>query len=348
VAPPIQLGAGGEFDLIRRFYAALPEAKRADVRVGAGDDCAVVAGDGIAVSTDVAVEGIHFRREWLTPQELGYRAAAASLSDLAAVAARPIGVLVSLVLPEQDVPDGAAGIMAGVVEMATAAGGVLLGGDVSRSPGPLVVDVVVVGEAPQPVRRSGARAGDELWVTGSLGGAAAAVASWLAGREPERDARTAFARPRPRLREAHWLAEHGALHALIDVSDGLAGDVGHLAVASQVAMVLDTPAIPVHPTAARAAHGSGAWEARPGLRLALSGGEDYELLFAAPVGTVAGLVAEFETRFGTRLTRIGDVRPGAGVVLRDEGGRERPLDIGGYVHFEVASPGNRPGSESGP
>lgn len=333
MAPPIHLGAGGEFDLIRRFYATLPDDGRADVRVGAGDDCAVVVGDGIAVSTDVAVEGIHFRREWLTPEELGSRSAAASLSDLAAMAARPIGALVSLVVSEQDVPDYAAGIMAGVVRGLDEVSGALLGGDVSRSLGPLMIDVVAVGEAPQPVQRSGAKPGDEIWVTGSLGGAAAAVAAWLAGREPNRDARTAFVGPRPRWREARWLAEHGALHGLIDVSDGVAGDAGHLAAASEAAIVLEAPAIPIHAAAVQEARKSNAWEARPGLRLALSGGEDYELLFAAPAGGVGGLVAEFETRFGTRLTHIGGVRPGAGVVLRDEGGRERPLDVSGYLHF---------------
>lgn len=325
------LGPGAEFDLIRRFLdRAAPPGD--GVLVGPGDDCAVVAGGRICVSTDISVEDVHFRREWITLEEVGYRAAASSLSDLAAMAARPIGVLVSLASPSEDVPDGAEAVMRGVLEVLARTGGSLLGGDLSRSPGPLVVDVASLGEADRPVVRSGARPGDEVWVTGALGAAAAAVRAWSAGAEPPPDARERFARPSPRVREARWLAERVPIHALIDLSDGLAGDAAHLAAASDVGILLRTEDVPVHP-AARAVVGS----ERAALELALRGGEDYELCLVAPAGTVATVATEFEEVFGVTVRQVGTVREGSGVVLAgwdDEDARE----VTGFRHFQEGEP----------
>ncbi|MGH7466239.1 MAG: AIR synthase related protein, partial [Longimicrobiales bacterium] len=209
----IPLGSGAEFDLIRRFYPVDASAGAAirvpdAVRVGSGDDCAVVRGEGIALSVDISVEGVHFLREWLQPEEIGYRAAAAALSDLAAIAATPIGVLASLAIDQSEI-DIAPRIMDGVRAAAAGARAVLLGGDMSRTIGPLVVDIVVVGNALRPVLRRGARAGDSLWVTGELGAAAAAVRAWKSGGTPEPAARLAFALPTPRIAEAVWLATRG-------------------------------------------------------------------------------------------------------------------------------------------
>lgn len=303
-----RLGPGGEFDLIRRFLER-NAAPGPEVVVGPGDDCAVIAAPRTAISVDLAMEGVHFRREWLAPEEIGYRATAASLSDLAAMAATPIGVLASLAVPPDEVPEFAVRVMDGVREGVESYGGTLLGGDLVRSVGPLVLDVVALGSAPDPVLRSGARPGDELWVTGELGGAAAAVAAWLAGEEPDPAARHAFAHPEPRVREALWLAERGALSALLDLSDGLAGDVRHLAVASEVGILIDAARVPVHSAAARTGRG---------LALALSGGEDYELCFAAPPGVIGPLAAEFRETFALTLYQIGEVVRGAGA--ESEGG----------------------------
>jgi len=328
----IALGTGPEFDLIRRFLdgaGALPPG----VTVGPGDDCAVVEGAALAVSTDLSVEDVHFRRAWLAPEEIGYRAAAAALSDLAAVAARPVGVLVSLAAPAADAADYAVRVMDGVHEAAQAADAALIGGDVAASPHGLVLDVTVVGEAPQPVLRSGARPGDELWVSGALGGAAAAVHAWMAGAEPPPAARKAFARPRPRTREAQWLAARGVLHAMLDLSDGLAGDAGHLAAASGVRIILFPDAIPVHPAVPDVLGGT-----EGALRLALGGGEDYELCFTAPPGVVAPLAHEFETEFGTPLTRVGRVVEGAGLAIRSPDGATEPLDTAGFSHFRGEGP----------
>jgi thiamine-monophosphate kinase len=330
----IPLGPGAEFDLIRRFYPVnrsagasvrMPDA----VRVGPGDDCAVVRGEGIALSTDISVEGVHFLREWLQPEEIGYRAAAAALSDLAAVAATPIGVLASLALDDSEI-DIAPRIMDGVRAAAAGARAVLLGGDMSRTTGPVVIDVVVVGNALRPVLRRGAQAGDSLWVTGELGAAAAAVRAWKSGGTPEPAARLAFALPTPRIAEAIWLATRGAVDALIDISDGLAGDVEHLAAASEVRVIIDAASVPIHPTVH--AH---ARDHDHALRLALTGGEDYELCFAAPPGSVERIADAFMDTFDVQLTCVGTIHSGAGVMLRSNGAVIE-LPYSGHDHFTAA------------
>jgi thiamine-monophosphate kinase len=328
----IPLGQGAEFDLIRRFLVdpsgaggALPE----NVRIGAGDDCAIVRGEGIALSVDMSVEDVHYRRAWLDPQEIGYRSVAAALSDLAAVAATPIGVLIALAASERDGAEVAAAIMEGARAAATGFRAAVLGGDVTRSPGPLVMDVVVVGNAMRPSLRRGARPGDSLWVTGELGAAASAVAAWEAGRVPEAAARLAFALPTPRIAEASWLASRNAVDAMIDISDGLAGDVTHISAASNVRIILDAMSIPIHPTVY-----TGSADPEDALRLALTGGEDYELCFAAPPGAVERLGEAFLQTFGLQLTCVGTVHEGQGVALRDFNGVVRELDLQGYNHFE--------------
>lgn len=324
----VLLGPGREFDLIRAFLAreeALPDA----VRVGPGDDCAVLDATPLAVSTDLSVEGVHFRRAWLSPEEVGWRAGAASLSDLAAVAAAPVAVLVSVALAPEDAASGwGLRLVAGVEEAARQVGAALVGGDLSRSPGPAVVDVVALGKAEAPVLRDGAAPGDEVWVTGELGAAGAALALLSGGRHPPDGLRRAFARPEPRVREARWLVENAGLHALIDLSDGLAGDVGHVAAASGVAVELDASAVPL----AASSEGVGLPpEAR--LRLALSAGEDYELCLVAPPGALGPLDAPFRGRFGLALTRVGRVRKGEGVWLRIGAGPPHRLEGSGFDHF---------------
>ena len=323
-----QLGPGAEFDLIRRF---LPRhaPTRSDVRVGPGDDCAVVAGDGIALSCDMSLEGVHFRRDWLSLREIGFRAAAAALSDLAAVAARPVGVLVSLALPEADAGAHAVQVMDGVRAIAADVGAALLGGDVTRSPGPLAIDVTAVGEAPHPVLRSGALVGDEVWVTGELGAPGLFVRQMLAGEAPDADARARFAAPAPRTREALWLAGRGLPTAMIDLSDGLAGDAAHVAAASGVAVLLAAELIPVHPSVRR--HAPSPEDA---LRLALAGGDEDELSFAAPNGVVEPHVRDFQAAFGIPLSCVGRVAGGDGVWWTDAEGNRRPLGLHGYRHFE--------------
>jgi thiamine-monophosphate kinase len=316
------LGPGREFDRIRRILQGLPSPVGA-VQVGPGDDACVLEG-GWVISTDLSVEGVHFRLEWITPEEAGYRAAAGGVSDLAAMAAEPVGILASVAAPG----DGASAerLMEGVKELASETGAALLGGDLTRSPGPLLVDIVALGRTGTPLLRSGARVGDELWVTGRLGGAAAAAALFEAGIPVPPDLRRAFTAPRPRIEEARWLQAAGA-RAGIDLSDGIAGDAGHLAAASGVAVLLEEEALPLH------RHLSLVDGADP-LALALHGGEDYELLLAAPVGILTPRVEEFALRFDLPLSRVGSVFPGEGVLLRPRGGGEpRRPSRGGFDHF---------------
>lgn len=319
------LGGGGEFDMIRRFLAG-GRSEVQGVRVGPGDDGAVVAGRGIVLSSDLSVEEVHFRAGWLEPGEIGYRAAVAALSDLAAMAARPLGILVSLAVPGPWAGRAAA-VMDGARGAAEGVGGMLLGGDLTRSPGPLVIDICVVGEAEAPVLRRGARPGDEVWVTGHLGAAAAAVQALLAGHTPPPDTFRSFAAPPARIEEARWLAGYGFLTAMLDLSDGLAGDVAHIAAASGVAVVLDPARIPVAPAV------SAAFGAEKGLDLALSGGEDYELAFTVAPGLLDPLASEFRRRFGISLTRVGMVEAGAGVRLLGAAGGTAVVPPRGFQHF---------------
>jgi thiamine-monophosphate kinase len=323
--PP--LAPGPEFDLIRRFLPRHP-AERPDVPVGPGDDCAVVLAQGVALSCDLSVEGVHFRRDWLSLTEIGARATAAALSDLAAVAARPIGVLVSLALPARDAGEHAVRLMEGVRRAAHAADAMVLGGDVASSPQGLVIDVTVVGEAAHPVLRSGARAADEVWVTGELGASALCVQQLLAGTTPDPAARERFAAPHPRLREARWLQERGFPSAMIDLSDGLGGDAAHLAAASGAAILLVPELIPLHPAVVR--HAASPEEA---LALALSGGEDYELCFTAAPGVMEAHAAEFEAAFNLRLSCVGRVAGGDGVWFTDAEGRRSALPGVSFQHF---------------
>ena len=311
-----ELAGGPEFDLIRSFLRA---ARRThpQVLVGPGDDCAIV--NGLAIGTDASVENVHFRRDWLSGEEIGWRAAAAAISDLAAVAAQPIGILVSSVLPH-DARGFVEEIMQGAVAAVESAGGILLGGDVAAGD-LLMLDVVAVGSVTEPVLRSAARVGDEIWVTGRLGGSAAAVAALLAGREPVAGARTRYARPLPRVAEARWLLEQAPLHAMIDLSDGLYGDAAHIAAASACGIVIDTAAVPVDEAAGAT------------LAQATSGGEDYELCFTAQGGMVAEVSASFERTFGVQLTKVGEVIAEPGTWQRDADGARQPLPAGGYQHF---------------
>jgi len=240
------------------------------------------------------------------------------------MAAAPVGVLVSMGLPRASEVD-AEEVHAGVREAASSVGAAVLGGDVSSSPGPLVLDLVVVGRADAPCLRAGAQPGDDLWVTGELGASAAAVRLLERGEAPSAPLRRAFARPTPRVREASVLAATGGLHALVDLSDGLAGDAGHLAAAGDVRIVVEVVRIPV---ASQARTALGEVEA---LACALHGGEDYELCFAAARGALDGLAPG--ELMGVGLTRVGRVEEGAGLWLESPDGWVRPFERGGYDHL---------------
>ena len=315
------LGPGGEFDRIRRVVSALGPAAP-DV----GDDCAILPeGAGrVVVSSDLSIEGVHFQRDWLTFEEIGWRAAAGALSDLAAAGAAVIGVMASVGSPRGDGEGHLVALMGGVGAAATAAGGVVLGGDLSASP-QWVVDITVLGRARAPLTRRGARPGDGLWLTGFPGLSRAALTAWRRGEQPEPEARRAFARPEPRLAMGRRLAEAGA-RAMLDLSDGLAGDAGHLAAASGVALELQLDLLPLAPAVVRAAERQGT----PAPIFAAEGGEDYELLAALPPAFGEAVAAALAEATGVPLTRIGAVAEGSGARLWHEG---RQVTLAGYDHF---------------
>ena len=309
----ISLGPGREFDVIRDLVRRWGTAAR-----GIGDDAAVLdvpAGSRLVASTDATVENVHFRRPWLTPAEVGYRAATAALSDLAAMAASPIAMLVAMSIPvswRSVVGEIADGLGDAARTFATP----ITGGNLTNG-NDLALTVTVLGTTPFPLRRDAARPGDTLYATGTLGGPRCALAAWERGIQPAAAHRARFARPSARIREALWLAGHGATSA-IDISDGLVADIRHMASASGVDACVELDAIPV-------VTGSSPSEA------ALSG-EEYELVVAtpAPIDEHA-----FARAFGVPLTRIGSLSiagsDGPLVRMRSHG---RFVDLpGGHDHF---------------
>lgn len=310
----LRLGSGGEFDRLRAIFAKLGAQGQS-----LGDDCALLRAEKatIALSIDISVENVHFKLDWLTRTEIGYRAAVASLSDLAAEGARAAGLLVSLAMPLESPPEHAAELMEGVGKAAAQAGAKVLGGDLSQAP-ILIVDVCAVGTAPRPVRRRGAEAGDGLWVTGRLGGMELALRELREGRKPEASLLARFAGPEPRLQAGQWLASQGA-RAMIDLSDGLSADARHLAAASGVALEISLDRLPCWPGAAPL--------------VAASSGEEYELLVAMPPAFGETQAQAFSGLVGTQLARIGTCVDGPGGSVRFT---ERGVEVAtpaGYDHF---------------
>lgn len=298
----IPLGGGGEFDRIRAIVRAL-----GDATVGIGDDTAAVPlGEGsLVVSVDASVEDVHFRRSWLSFEEIGWRATASALSDLAAAAATPAAIVAALVAPPDAGEAPLVEVMRGVGAAATSVGARIIGGDLTAG-GHWAVVITVLGHAVTPMSRAGARPGDGIWVTGVLGGARAALQAWTTSIEPDAAARQVFAHPVPRIDAARWLADHGAT-AMMDLSDGLGGDAGHLAAASQVALDIDLADLPLHPSVLAAAH---RMSEAPEV-FAATAGEDYELLLTLP--REFDREADFHLDTGLLLTRVGTVTDGQGV-----------------------------------
>ncbi len=312
----------GEFELLARIRERLPAAGR-QMHLGSGDDAAVTVPPGAtATSVDALVEGVHFRREHATLAQIGHKALATALSDLAAMGAEPGESYVVLGLPPDLDEDGCIELLDGILALATATGTSLAGGDVTRA-GELFLAVTVVGHAEAPasfVSRAGAAPGDALVLTGEIGGAAGGLALL---ENPDFEPRLAAApalrtrqlEPRPRLGAGRALARAGA-SAMIDLSDGLGGDARHLGESSGVALRIDAGAIPFAPGSkeSMAAAGRDPWEL-------LGGGEDYELLASLPPEQLEAATEAVRVEEGIALTKIGEVGAGSGVEIRLPGGR---------------------------
>jgi len=295
---------------------------------------AVPGGALLLVTTDLLMEGVHFRLHWGAPADLGWKALAQNLSDIAAMGGTPTHAVIALGLPPHYPPDDAVALYRGMGELAALAGVDIAGGDTIKSIGPLTLGVTVLGrvDAAAVLTRAGGRADDALYVTGALGAAAAGVRLLDSGRpvpEALHDAVRAQLRPQPRLAAARALAATGLVTAMMDLSDGVATDLHRLCRASGVGAEVDRAALPIAPVVPRACR----WLAEGGVAcdpvaLALGGGEDFELLLAAP--------ADADTALRTAiaplpLTRIGRLTAEPALCLR-EASRLTPL-AWGFTHF---------------
>jgi thiamine-monophosphate kinase len=307
-----------EFELIQRLTRSLPTDK--SVVAGAGDDCAVLdvgLDDRLLLfKTDAVVEGVHFEPD-TPPEKIGHKALARCLSDIAAMAGTPTAALVTLALPRNFDVKFVEGIYAGLSALARKHGVAIVGGETTSNPERTLISVALLGFVPRGkgVLRSGAEAGDAIFVTGELGGS-------RAGRHLDFE---------PRLAEARWLAKHYSVHAMIDLSDGLAGDLRHLLKASRVGAELLATSIPISRAAKLASRAGSA--AKPPLLAALTDGEDFELLFTVASRDAVPLLDAWKREFPElALTCIGKITANEGLTLRDPQGA-RPLTAHGYEHF---------------
>lgn len=308
-----------EFELIQKLIPLLPG--NASLRVGAGDDCAVidmgVPGRELLFKTDAVVEGIHFK-PGEEPERIGHKALARCLSDIAAMAGTPLAALVTLGLPPQFDPAVIEAIYRGMGTLAERHGVAIGGGETTTNPDRMLLSIALIGwvERGRAVLRGGARPGDALFVTGELGGS-------LAGKHLDFQ---------PRLEEARWLARHFEIHSMIDLSDGLAGDLRHILKASHAGADLLASAIPLSRAARLASRAKSS--AKPALLAALTDGEDFELLFTLPGRLAVQLLDAWKKEFpNLRLSCIGKITVDAGVRIRDKQG-VRPLTVHGYSHFK--------------
>lgn len=308
-----------EFDLIARLKTTLPTHD--SVLAGAGDDCAVLnlglPHDLVLFKTDAVVEGVHFTAD-TPPEKIGRKALARCLSDIAAMAGTPTHAVVTLALPTTFETTRVEAIYAGLNALAREHSVAIVGGETTANPDRLLLSIAMLGTVPRnrQVLRSGAKAEDAIFVTGTLGGS-------LSGRHLDFE---------PRLAEARWLAEHFTIHAMIDLSDGLAGDLRHILEASGVGAELLSSAVPVSRAAKQLARDESS--AKPPLLAALTDGEDFELLFTIASRSAVPLLDAWRAQFpDVKLSCVGKITTTLGLRLRDERGL-REFNLRGYEHFD--------------
>jgi thiamine-monophosphate kinase len=307
-----------EFDLIAKLTKSLPT--NGNVLTGAGDDCAVLdfglPEKLFLFKTDAVVEGIHFTKE-TPPEKIGRKALARCLSDIAAMAGVPSAALVTIALPENFESEFVAKIYDGLNALAEKFGVAIVGGETTTNPERILISIALLGTVARgkQILRSGAKIGDAIFVTGELGGS-------LAEKHLEFE---------PRIEEANWLAEHFPIHAMIDLSDGLAGDLRHVLKMSNVGAELLKSAVPISREAKLAAKQSSF--AKPAFAAALTDGEDFELLFTIAGKDAVKLLDAWKKKFPKlKLSCIGKIVAGDVILIRDKSGSHK-LNAHGYVHF---------------
>ncbi len=319
----------GEFGLIRALTQGLPQTD--SVVCGVGDDCAVVQfGDTqILLSCDAVVENIHFRRDWAAPEAIGWKAAAAALSDIAAMGGTARCILTTLGCEHETSPSFLKAVYAGIDALVREYDVAIVGGDTVRTQQGLMLDITAVGEvngAAAPKYRRNAKPGDIVAVTGYPGAAALGLAALERGDKGPESLIEAHVRPRPQLAAGAWLGREPAVHAMIDISDGLASDLGHIATCSNVSIAIESAALPASADMHRYAEKIG----RSIAACALGGGEDYELAFTIAPEHATSLKERFCAAFDLPLAFIGAVHSGAAAVLVDDA----PVPAKGYNHFQ--------------
>jgi thiamine-monophosphate kinase len=312
-----------EKSLIARIRSQ--ERRRPEVIEGIGDDCAILRippGHEALVTTDFSLEGVHFRREWHSPEVIGHRCLARGLSDIAAMGGEPIAAFLSLALPRKLPQSWVDRFLRGFLKLANAFKVSLAGGDTAESPADVLADIVVVGSVPKgaAIRRSGARPGDRIYLTGGLGGAAATLELLSSGRKLRPGDFPQHFHPVPRIEVGRWLRQKKLASAMIDISDGLSTDLSHICEESGVGAEILADAIP------RSVIGKPPHEV--GLNFALHGGDDYELLFTASPGKRIPMRIA-----GVRISQIGHIKPRKGIALRNPAGAVSKLKPGGWQHF---------------
>jgi thiamine-monophosphate kinase len=332
------IGQLGENRLVARFRTLASAGPDRGVVVGSGDDTAVlnVADRRLLLLTcDMMVENVHFRLDWARPDQIGWKAMAQNLSDIAAMGGEPAFAVASLAAPGNAPEEVAEGITRGLVSAAAEYGAALVGGDLVGSPGPVVLDVALAGWVEREVMllRRGARPGDAVCVTGSLGASAAGLAALQRGRAdqdaPElQRALKAHHEPRPRVLEGQAIAATQRATAMMDLSDGLAEDLPRLCAESGLAARVFADRIPIDPSCTTLAGRLGL----DPLSLAASGGEDYELLFTCPQDAVDEIAAAVAARTEAVVSVVGETSPGKGVVLVDAEGKAHEF-ARGFDHF---------------
>jgi thiamine-monophosphate kinase len=320
----------GEFPFLRRLRSWLPADPH--VLLGLGDDCAALALSGTTLlTTDAMIENVHFRREWTSFSTLGEKAFTVNASDIAAMGGEPAFALLSLAVPQECAVEDLDAFFAGFVQAAGECGAALIGGNMSAAPC-LMFSVTLLGRAPHKLlTRAGAQVGDDLYVTGTLGDAALGLRMLQEGRDSAEAqvVKDRFLRPMARLAVGSEAAAHGLATAMVDVSDGLLQDLSHLCEESRVGAVVEAPALPLS-RAYRVLLGDGDWN------VALTGGEDYELLFSA-TAELRSAIEALARRSNCPITRIGRVVPQAeGLSVRGPDGALYTSVHAGYDHFRLS------------
>jgi len=312
-----------ERSLIRQIRRMAAASVNSSAEIGIGDDCAVLRlkpGYELLVTTDLCIENVHFRRAWHPPSAVGHRCLTRGLSDIAAMGGEPLACFMSLGLPA-DLPQAwIKGFLRGLLALAKRYKVQLAGGDVSSAP-QITADIIVTGQVPSgtAILRSGARPGDRIYVTGTLGASAATLKQLFAAKKPKPEKSNLHFHPTPRIEVGNYLRKKRLATAMIDVSDGLSVDLTHICDESGVAAILSSKKIPIGKNA--------------NLELALHGGEDYELLFTASQhAKVPSRIAD------VKITEIGEIRNrrdySSAIQILGDNGKVRPLPQRGWEHFK--------------